>query len=129
MSDRKIWVLVVDDNYSSRKLLAFKLHKDGFQVLLGKDGKQALEIIQFCTPDCILLDVLMPKMHGHTLLTKIREKNKSLPVIIMTGIEKQPKLVATIENLGISGWYTKPLDFKGISKRIKEIVVEESQPG
>jgi len=128
MSDRRIWVLVVDDNYSSRKLLAAKLHRDGFQVLLGEDGERAIEIIKFCTPDCILLDILMPKMHGHAFLTKIREKNKNLPVIIMSGIEKKPELVATMENLGIDGWFTKPLDFKGISKRIKEIV-ERPQPG
>ncbi len=122
MSDRRIWVLVVDDNNSSRKLLAAKLRRDGFEVLLGKDGEEALEIVKYCTPDCILLDILMPKMHGHALLTKIREQNKSLPVMIMSGIEKKPELVATMENLGIDGWFPKPLKFKKISKRIKEVV-------
>ncbi len=126
LADQKIWVLIVEDASISRKLLANQLHKKGFEVICAEDGEQATEILTYCTPDCILLDMIMPKMHGHAFLSWLREKNQSLPVIILSAIDDQPNLIATMEELGIEGWISKPFDPEDISRRIKEALEPES---
>jgi response regulator RpfG family c-di-GMP phosphodiesterase len=125
VSDRKIWVLIIDDNKVTRKLSAHQLHKNEFQVICAETGEEAMEILKYCTPDCILLDVLMPKMHGYEFLSLLRDGNKSLPVMVMSAIENQPDLVYTMEKLGIQGWFSKSVDFTEIAKRINEVVKPE----
>lgn len=131
MPDRKIWVLVVEDDSTSRKVVANLLHKMEFEVLCAEDGLQAKEIIQYCTPDCMLLDLIMPKMHGHAVLSWLRKRTQRLPVLIMSAVENQPALVAAVEDLGIEGWISKPVDPLEIKKRIMKAVepdTETSEP-
>ncbi len=127
MPDRKIWVLVIEDEAASRKLMAIQLHTKGFEVICTEDGDRAMEILQYCTPDCILLDLLMPRMHGYNFLIQLRKKTKNLPVIIMSAVEKHANLVATLEYRGIQGWFSKPINYKEITKRIKEVVNPNSE--
>ena len=122
MSERQIWVLLVEDNKLVRKLRSMQLHKAGFQMLSAEDGEKALEMLAFCKPDCILLDILMPKMHGYAFLEKLRKKQKHLPVIVVSDIEKNPKLVATMERLGIQGWISKQTSDREIARLIHEVV-------
>ena len=119
---KKIWVLLVEDNKLVRKLRSMQLHKAGFQMLVAEDGEKALDILKFCTPDCILLDILMPKMHGHAFLTALRKKDKHLPVIIMSEVQRDAKLVTTMESLGIQGWATKRTSDREIAELIKKAV-------
>jgi len=122
MSKNKIWVLLVEDNKLIRKLRAKLLHKAGFQMLVAEDGEKAMTILESCTPDCILLDMLMPKMHGHAFLEKLRKKAKHLPVIVLSDVHKDPKLVSTMKNLGIQGWISKQTPDKEIAEHIKKAV-------
>jgi CheY-like chemotaxis protein len=117
---KKIWVLLVEDNKLVRKLKSMQLHKAGFQMLVAEDGEKALDILKLCTPDCILLDILMPKMHGHAFLTALRKKDKRLPVIIMSEVQRDDKLVTTMENLGIQGWASKRTSDREIAELIKK---------
>ena len=122
MHNRKIWILVVEDEETLRKIVANQLHDNGFEVICAENGEVAMEIVRYCTPDCILLDMLMPKMHGHAFLTQLRQKNQSLPVIVMSAIESKPDLVATMESLGIVGWLSKPIDSEKVLKLIMTAV-------
>ncbi len=122
MPEKKIWVLLVEDNKLIRKLRSLQLYKAGFQMLSAEDGEKALEMLAFCTPDCILLDILMPKMHGYAFLEKLRKKEKHLPVIVVSDIQKNPKLVATMERLGIQGWISKQTSELEIARLIREAV-------
>ena len=54
LDDRKIWLLIIDDNKVTRKLFAHQLHKEGFHIISAEDGEEAMEILKYCTPDCIL---------------------------------------------------------------------------
>ena len=122
MSNRKIWVLIIDDNLLVRKTSGKLLHKEGFEILLAENAEEAMELIELCTPDCILLDVLMPKVHGQAFLSWLRKINQTLPVIVVSAIERQPSLVSTMENLGIAGWVSKPSNFKEVAKMIRKAV-------
>jgi len=124
----KVLVMIVEDDFTSRTILANQLHKLGFEIICAEDGRQAAEIIKYCTPDCILLDLIMPRMHGHAFLTLLRQNGLNLPVIVMSSIEDQPDLVATIEHIGIQGWITKPVDLKEIIEKIKEATNDTKLP-
>jgi DNA-binding NtrC family response regulator len=122
MTKEKIWVLIVEDEITSRGILASLLNRKGFNIICADNGKHAIDIMKYCAPDFILLDLIMPKMHGQAFLTKFRETDKDTPVIIMSAIDNQPALVATLESLGIQGWMPKPVDPELAAQKIKEAV-------
>lgn len=81
-------ILVVDDEAPVTKALSDKLTREGFDVLVAKDGEQGLKMSLEKNPDLILLDIIMPRMDGMTMLAKLREdeRGKTIPVIILTNL-------------------------------------------
>lgn len=74
---------------SQRKALVDKFTREGFQVVSARDGEEGLNTALKEKPDIILLDVVMPKMDGMTMLKKLRQQNewgKSIPVIMLTNL-------------------------------------------
>jgi DNA-binding response OmpR family regulator len=88
MTENKKTILIVEDDSMLRNILVEKLTKENFIVLEGKDGEEGLAQALKHHPDLILLDVLMPKMDGVTMLKKLREDKKSVatPVILLTNV-------------------------------------------
>jgi len=129
MPNESNWILIVEDNEPSRQLLANQLHRKGFEVICAEDGEEAADIIRYCRPDCILLDLIMPKMHGHAFLSLLRASDRDLPVIVMSGVENQPDLVATMENLGIQGWISKPAGTEVVVGEINAVLQPQLQEG
>jgi len=87
-------ILVVDDEASLRSALRDKLAYEGFIVLEAKDGEEGLEIALREQPDLILLDIIMPKMDGLTMLKKLRENSwgKDAKVILLTNLSDNEKV-------------------------------------
>ena len=82
-------ILVVEDEISLRKALADKFRREGFAVLEAKDGEEGLAVALKEQPHIILLDIVLPKMDGMTMLKKLRQENawgKSVPVILLTNL-------------------------------------------
>jgi DNA-binding response OmpR family regulator len=81
-------VLVVDDDVSTVKFLTTALEENGYESLKAYNGREGFELIQNENPDLVLLDVMMPKKTGFTLIKQLRrdEKYKNLPVIMLTGV-------------------------------------------
>lgn len=82
-------ILVVEDDRSLRAALFKKLTSEGFSTLEAKNGTDGLELALRKKPDLILLDIVMPKMDGITMLKKLRQENawgKNVPVIILTNL-------------------------------------------
>jgi DNA-binding response OmpR family regulator len=80
-------ILIVEDEASQRKALVDKFTHEGFRVVEAKDGKDGLNVARKELPDVILLDIIMPKMDGMTMLKILREDNawgKKVPVIMLT---------------------------------------------
>jgi DNA-binding response OmpR family regulator len=122
MTKENIWILIIEDEITSRGIIASLLNRKGFDIICADNGKHAIDILKYCAPDCILLDLIMPRMHGQAFLTKLRETDKHTPVIIMSAISDQPALVATLEHIGIQGWMPKPVDPELAAQKIKELV-------
>lgn len=82
-------ILVVEDEASQRKALVDKLTREDFFVLEARDGEEGLALALKEKPQIILLDLVMPKMDGMTMLKKLRQENewgKSVPVILLTNL-------------------------------------------
>jgi DNA-binding response OmpR family regulator len=75
-------LLVVDDEENIRFLYEQELLDEGYQIILARDGKECLEMVQHQTPDLIILDIRMPRMDGLEAIGKIIEINKDIPIII-----------------------------------------------
>lgn len=79
-------ILVVDDDASVRTLVRDVLEVEGYAVELAEDGFSALRRIEAARPDCVVLDIMMPGMDGHGVLSRIRsaEGGATLPVVMLT---------------------------------------------
>jgi len=85
-------VLVVDDSMYQRIKIRKFLEAAGYEVIEGKDGEEGLAMAESSSPDCLLLDLLMPNVDGMQVLHGLREKKISLPVIIHTSdIQEQTR--------------------------------------
>ena len=82
-------ILIIEDEVSQRKALSEKLEREGFAILQAGNGEEGLRISLEKHPDIILLDIVMPKMDGMSMMKKLREENdwgKKVPIIILTNI-------------------------------------------
>ncbi len=77
-------ILVVDDEENIRELYRDELTEEGYQVELAANGLEALSKLETFRPDLVTLDVKMPGIDGIEVLRRIREKNTSLPVMLLT---------------------------------------------
>ena len=77
-------VLLVDDSMYQRIKIRKFLEVAGYEVVEAKDGEEGLHMAVSSEPDCMLLDLLMPKVSGMDVLRELREKNLKLPIIIHT---------------------------------------------
>ena len=112
-------ILVTEDESSISKMLEFRLHSLGHEILLATDGVQALELIDSDRPDLVLLDVMMPVMDGIQVLRKLKEDEgtSDIPVIILSAKGQEKDIVTGLEH-GAFDYITKPFSFPELIARI-----------
>ena len=100
MSKNKQSILIIEDDGSYRSILVKKLKEEGFLAIEAKDGEEGLNISLEKHPDLILLDLIMPRMDGITMLKELREDEwgKNAKIIILTAIMDSQKIAQAIEN-------------------------------
>jgi CheY-like chemotaxis protein len=86
-SGKKAQVLVVDDDPGARSALQSLLESDGYGVATAEDGVQALQVASEQPPDVVVTDLQMPRMDGMSLLKKLREDTRDLPIIVVTSLQ------------------------------------------
>ena len=117
-----ILILVVDDEARMRKLIKDFLIAKNYKIIEAKDGEEALEVFETNKEkiDLVLLDVMMPKIDGWTVLRKIRQESK-VPVIMLTARgEEQDELFGF--ELGVDEYISKPFSPKILVARIQAIL-------
>jgi chemosensory pili system protein ChpA (sensor histidine kinase/response regulator) len=104
-------IMVVDDSLTVRKITSRLLAREGYQVVLAKDGVDALEQLAEVMPDVVLSDIEMPRMDGFDLVRNIRNdaRLKDLPVIMITSRTAEKHRNHAI-SLGANGYLGKPYD-------------------
>ena len=102
-------VLVADDEEEIRKILRNILEKEGYKVVTVPDGLQAMEKINFDTPDVVLLDVRMPGLNGMDILKRIKAIDGNLPVVLITAYADTHQAVEAMKE-GAYDYLAKPFD-------------------
>jgi chemosensory pili system protein ChpA (sensor histidine kinase/response regulator) len=102
-------VMVVDDSITVRRVTQRFLSREGYQVVLAKDGVDALEQLQTVTPDAMLVDIEMPRMDGFDLTRNVRSDARTRPIpIIMITSRTAPKHRNLAMELGVNEYLGKP---------------------
>lgn len=112
-------LLVVDDEPAIVKGLKFSLERDGYQIDAAYDGEEAVKMFEANQYDLVILDVMLPKMDGLTVLQRIREKS-SVPVIMLTAKGEDMDKILGLE-YGADDYITKPFNILELKARIKAI--------
>ncbi len=117
--DKRLMILVVDDNPLNLKLLETILSKDGYQVISAGNGPDARKIALNEKPDLILLDIKMPKEDGFNVIKKLKESSATsiIPVIFLTGVSDIDTKLFGFE-LGAVDYITKPFHPREVLARV-----------
>jgi len=116
-------VLVVDDEQNIRLLLKEELTDEGYDVVLAKNGAEALEIIKEEKPDLVTLDIKMPGEDGLSVLRRIREIEYDLPVIICSAYSVYKSDFSAV---AADHYVVKSSNFEELKNKIREIMSYES---
>ena len=116
--NKSLTILVADDSPFSRSRVIEILEKAGYGTITAGDGLEVLEKIDQEKPDCILLDLLMPKMSGIDVLKELHEKKNIIPVIVLSG-DVQKTTQVECKNLGAFDFVEKPIRAELVLSAVK----------
>lgn len=113
-------ILVVDDNFDNRTIIAQMLKLSGFQVAMASDGHQAIDATESEEPDLILMDLAMPGLDGWsaTARLKARPELAHVPVIAVTGHVTRSDIERALQ-AGCADYLSKPIDFETMLLKVR----------
>ena len=116
-------ILIVDDEVRMRKLLKDFLLQKNYQILEAEDGEKALQVYKENQSkiNLILLDVMMPKLDGWSVLRQIRQENKEIPIIMLTARSEEQDELFGFE-LGVDEYVSKPFRPKVLVARVEAML-------
>jgi len=110
-------ILIVDDEPTLLATLRFNLERDGYDVISASEGEDALRLADEIQPDIVLLDLMLPGMHGFEICRALR-KRTSIPIIIVTARTEEVDRVVGLE-LGADDYVTKPFSMNELLARVR----------
>jgi len=113
-------ILLVDDEQSVQKLLAYPLRKDGYEVVCAFDGREALDRLRDGSFDLLVLDLMLPKVDGFEVCRQVRATS-SVPIIMLTARVEEIDKVLGLE-LGADDYITKPFSVREFRSRVKAVL-------
>jgi two-component system, OmpR family, response regulator len=113
-------ILLVDDEDSVQKLLAYPLERDGFRVLQARDGEEALARFASENVDLVVLDLMLPKVDGLEVCRRLRAKSE-VPIIMLTARDDELDKVVGLE-LGADDYITKPFSIREFRSRVRALL-------
>jgi len=116
-------ILIVDDEKDIVDIVSMYLEKEGYETIEAYGGIEALEKIISERPDLIVLDIMMPKLDGHSLNIKLKEdpETKNIPVIVITGKGHLREIIMARENVPVVDYLEKPFKLKELLEKIKKV--------
>ncbi len=116
-------ILVVDDDPYILMSLEFLMKKNGFEVMVARNGTEALEIVEKQVPDIVLLDIMMPDVDGYAICKHIKnnKKLKDAHVVFMSAKSKESDIQKGYD-LGASLYVTKPFSTRQLLKQVQELL-------
>ncbi|MCD6079926.1 MAG: response regulator [Candidatus Omnitrophica bacterium] len=124
MNPQELKILVVDDDPGLLETLTDALELEGYGVTTARAGEEALQILDEEEVDLVITDIKMPGLSGMELLKVIKEKNQSLPVIVMTGFASLETAIEAIKQ-GAYDYITKPFEIEKLLHTVSKAVTQK----
>lgn len=118
MNQKKI--LLVEDEKGIRNVLRDNLEYEGYSILEAEDGVKGLEIAKNENPDLIILDLMLPQMHGYDFIKQLKKTHPAIPIIIVSAKSEEIDKIKGLD-LGADDYITKPFQIRELVSRIKAI--------
>lgn len=118
--EQKLTALIVDDEDSLRKLMVLRFEQEGYRVLSADNGDDGLRLAEKERPDIVILDIIMPGLHGFEVVQRIRQ-NPDLngTVVIMTSAKSYKPDIEAARKLGADDYCIKPADFDELMVNVR----------
>jgi DNA-binding response OmpR family regulator len=125
MAAKKVLIVDYDAKNLAHMTELFGPHK--LQIVQASDGQQAYEKYQEEKPDLIILEAMLPKIHGFDLTQKIYNETKgSIPIVIVTGLYKGPQYKnEALRSFGAADYFEKPFDDKQLVNSVMNLLSDE----
>lgn len=118
--ERKLTALIVDDEDSLRKLMVMRFEQEGYQVLSADNGDDGLRLAEKERPDVVILDIIMPGLHGFEVVQRIRQNaDLNRTVVIMTSAKSYKPDIEAARKLGADDYCIKPADFDELMVNVR----------
>jgi phosphate regulon transcriptional regulator PhoB len=116
-------ILIVDDEKDIVELISYNLEQEGFAVIKAYDGQMAWERVKTAKPDLVVLDLMIPGIHGLEVCKLIRRDaaTETLPIIMLTAKSDQVDKILGLE-LGADDYITKPFNVRELIARIRAVL-------
>ena len=123
-------ILIADDEPSIVAALSFLLQSNGYEVHVARNGQEALDLVETCKPDLVLLDVMMPARSGYEVCQRIRERASGQHVkIIMLSAKGRDAEVNKGIAMGADVYVTKPFATRELMATIRQLLAQDTNPG
>jgi two-component system, OmpR family, response regulator MprA len=121
-------VLLAEDDRGVRESLVLGLRLEGYEVEAVNDGQQALDAIAASLPDVVVLDVMMPNVDGLTVCRRLRARNVTVPVLMLTARHEVADRVSGLD-AGADDYVVKPFALDELSARLRALLRRTSVSG
>ncbi|MEU6344385.1 response regulator transcription factor [Streptomyces sp. NPDC046977] len=118
-------ILIVDDEPAVREALKRSLAFEGYETALAEDGLAALDQVDLCRPDAIVLDVLMPRMDGLTTARRLRSTGTTTPILMLTARDTVGDRVTGLD-AGADDYLVKPFELDELLARLRALLRRSS---
>jgi DNA-binding response OmpR family regulator len=126
-SERKISLLVVEDDENISSAISEYFSRAGYNVKTVEDGLMGVKAALDDPPDAVVLDLMLPKMDGLAVCRELREKANSLPILMLTAKDDVVDKVLGLE-MGADDYITKPFSLRELEARIKSVLRRSRTP-
>ncbi len=125
--ERRLTVLLVDDEESVQKLLAYPLEREGYRVVQARNGEEALALYREEPVDLVILDLMLPRLDGLAVCRRLREERSAVPIIMLTARGDEGDKVLGLE-LGADDYITKPFSIREFMSRVRALLRRAQLP-
>jgi DNA-binding response OmpR family regulator len=123
-------ILIADDEPNIVAALEFLLQQSGFEVHVAHNGDEALQLVEACIPDLVLLDVMMPKKSGYEVCARIRERAdwRHIKIVMLSAKGRETQVNKGL-SMGADRYVTKPFSTRELMALIKGLLEQGAEPG
>ena len=121
-------ILLVEDNRDYAATLRANLEREGYEVTVAATGLEGLALAKTSEPDLMILDLMLPTMNGFTVLQRLRDEGRDIPVLVMTALGTEEEKLRGF-GLGADDYVVKPCGLLEILARVRALLKRASTTG